>query len=139
MHFIDSLLFLKFDNDMFGMQRYKNLYKNNMQHKVLMCFTFVLSGASLDFSLERRSLSRDFLSTSLLSLRLLASRSLDADSLPREVESLLDEFSAIEIFVRPAAADDFDFSELVLACSTFTSFDVTGVFVSDVGGAFLVT
>ena len=108
----------------------------------ILILTFGLSVASLDRSLDARSLSLDFRSVSLLSLLLLVSRSFEADSLLREVESLaVDEVSAIEIFVRPAAAVDFPvFSGFVPSRSTLTSFDVAVVFAcSDVGGAFFVT
>ena len=102
--------------------------------------TLSFSGTSLDRSLDARSLSLDFRSASLLSLRLLVSRSLEPDSLLRDVESLPpDEFSAIEIFVRPAADVDFPFSELAPDCSVLASFDDAVGLVSDVGGAFFVT
>ena len=69
------------------------------------------------------------------------SRSLDADPLLREVESLFDGDSAIEIFVRPLAELAFAaFSELLPSRSTDESFNgVVLVFVnSDVGAGFFV-
>ena len=103
--------------------------------------TLDLSGASLDRSLDARSLSLDFLSTSRLSLLLLVSRSLDADSLLREVEFLFDGDSAIEIFVRPLVELTFATFSVLPSRSTDEPFGGAGlVFVnSDVGAGFFVT